>query len=137
MAGESGWSSAVARSTSTRVRGVGARSARSRGLGPGPGDSTVLIVVCGPFGGSGGPAQEAAATGVHQAHEDDADEDGDLDQRRDAEVGVAQDQGPREEVDRVDGEDDVEERERDVPDLALGPADADRVDARLVGAQPL
>ena len=58
-------------------------------------------------------------------------------QGRDAEAGVADDQRPREEVDRVDGEHDVEEREGDVADLALRPADAHRVDARLVGAQAL
>ena len=61
----------------------------------------------------------------------------DLDERGDAEVGVAEHQRPREEVDRVDGEHDVEEGEGDVADLALRPADAHRVDARLVGAQPL
>ena len=108
-------------------RKVGARSGELHGAHDG-----------GPaVDGSGRPAQQATAPGVDQAHEDDADEDDHLDEGGDAEVRVADHQGPREEVDRVDGEHDVEEGEGDVPDLALRPAHPDRVDARLVGAQPL
>jgi hypothetical protein len=72
---------------------------------------------------------------VQQTHGDDAEEDAHLDQRRPAELPHHGD--PREEVDRVHREHDVEERVQVVPHLGLRPAGADRVDAALVRRQLL
>src|SRR6476646_2783904 len=81
------------------------------------------------------PPQQPAARGVRQADEQDGDEDAHLYQARGAEVGLADHGGPGEEVDRVDGEDHVEEGVDEVAHVGLRPPLPDRVDTALVGAQ--
>src|SRR5664280_1112086 len=81
------------------------------------------------------PPEQPAARGVGQAYQEHQDEDGHLGQRGPAEAGTADHSGPRKEVDRVNGKDDVEERVEEVADVGLGPALADGVNATLVGRE--
>src|ERR1700704_6713705 len=77
------------------------------------------------------PLQYLLAPGVRQAQRKNADEDDHLDEGCGAEL--VEDDCPGEEEDRLDVEDDEEQAEEVVPDLGLGPAAADGIDAALVG----
>src|SRR5262245_43541220 len=77
------------------------------------------------------PPEDALPPGVDQAEQEHADEHAHLDE---AGAGVALElRGPREDEDSLDVEQDEEKRKDVVPDLALRPAIADRIDAALIG----
>src|ERR1035437_10262045 len=76
---------------------------------------------------SSDPPEKPAAGRVGQANQDHKDEDGHLGQRGHAEVRAADHGGPGKKVDRVNCEDDVQERIEEVADVGLSPAFADGV----------
>src|SRR4051812_26324991 len=81
------------------------------------------------------PTEHALAPRVHEAKEQNEHEDPHLDE---PEAGVAFElRRPREDEHGLDVEDDEQQREDVVPDLALRPTFADRIDATLVGRQLL
>lgn len=69
---------------------------------------------------------------MSETDQQDEHEDAHLDEGGNAETGGAQHERPGEQVHGVDGEDDVAEREGDVPETGLLPVTAGRIDAGLV-----
>src|SRR5450759_5089407 len=84
---------------------------------------------------SSDPPEKPAAGRMGQANQDHEDEDGHLDQRRQAEVRAADHGGPGKEVDRVNCEDDVQEGIEEVADVGLSPSFADGVNTTLIGGE--
>src|SRR2546421_10052613 len=77
------------------------------------------------------PLQDLLPPGVGEAEGQDPDEDDHRDERPGA--PLQEDDGPREEEDRLHVEDDEQEAEQVVAHLRLRPPPADGVDAALVG----